>query len=108
MTFLKFALVLHISACFYYAAAKFNLHGSTDWVRTLGIQDEGMIHKWHSAMYWATVTCTTVGYGDITPTNDFELLWTVIIMILGVALLSYFLSDLSSQFSEIVGNKNDN
>ena len=37
MTFLKFTLVLHISGCFYYAAAKFNQDGKIDWVRNLGI-----------------------------------------------------------------------
>jgi hypothetical protein len=47
------------------------------------------------------VTCTTVGYGDILPTNNYELLWAMCIIVFGVAIFSYILSTLSSQFSEI-------
>ena len=54
-----------------------------------------------AAVYWATVTCTTVGYGDILPTNEYELIWAMFIIVIGVAVFSFILSNLSSQFSEI-------
>ena len=60
-----------------------------------------MYTKYIASMYWATVTCTTVGYGDILPTNNYELIWAMCIIIFGVAIFSYILSDLSSKFSEI-------
>ena len=59
-------------------------------------------------MYWATVTCTTVGYGDILPTNNYELLWAMCIIVFGVAIFSYILSDLSSKFSEFTRQKANN
>ena len=61
-----------------------------------------MYQKFVTSVYWATVTCTTVGYGDITPTNNYELIWAMAIIIVGVCIFSYFLSDLSSNFSDLV------
>lgn len=39
-------------------------------------------------MYWAIVTLTTVGYGDITPRTDFGQLLSAIVMILGYAVIA--------------------
>lgn len=65
------------------------------------MQDSDMFEKYVVAIYWATVTCTTVGYGDITQTNFYELVWSMFIIVFGVAFFSYVLSDLSSKFTEI-------
>lgn len=54
-----------------------------------------------TAIYWATVTCATVGYGDVLPYNNFEKLLACIVIIIGVATFSYSLSDLATQFSEL-------
>lgn len=57
-----------------------------------------------ASLYWATVTCTTVGYGDILPTNKYELAWALAIIVFGVAIFSYFLSNMAAQFSEFSKN----
>lgn len=46
--------------------------------------------------YFALTTLSTVGYGDYMPTNNFEKIVGIIIMILGIAFFSY-----------IMGNFND-
>jgi hypothetical protein len=60
-----------------------------------------MVKQYVVSVYWAAVTCTTVGYGDILPTNNYELLWAMMIIVFGVALFAYMLSDLSSKFMEL-------
>ncbi|MEO1258995.1 MAG: ion transporter [Bacteroidota bacterium] len=40
------------------------------------------------SIYWAIVTLTTVGYGDITPTTDFGRFLSAIVMMLGYAVLA--------------------
>ncbi len=40
------------------------------------------------AVYWAVVTLTTVGYGDITPTTDFGQFVSAVVMILGYAIIA--------------------
>jgi len=72
-----------------------------NWIRGNEIEDSGMVEQYIYSIYWATVTCTTVGYGDILPTNNYELLWAMMIIVFGVAIFSYILSDLSSKFSEL-------
>lgn len=58
--------------------------------------------EYFASIYWATVTCTTVGYGDIIPSNNYELMYAVLIMVIGVSIFSFFLSDLSSKFGELL------
>lgn len=46
------------------------------------------------AIYFAVVTMTTVGYGDITPTSDAGRLFTVLMILTGIALIPTQLGDL--------------
>ena len=48
---------------------------------------EGMFTSIPKSIYWAIVTCTTVGYGDITPTTPFGQAIATIIMILGYSVI---------------------
>ena len=47
------------------------------------------------------VTISTVGYGDITPTNDLEMVTNVVLMFVGVTAYSYILSRLTSIFAQV-------
>jgi hypothetical protein len=93
--------MLHITGCFWYSASQLTYSDYTNWITANDMKDEDMVKKYFASLYWATVTCTTVGYGDILPTNKYELLWAMCIIVFGVAFFSYILSDLSSKFSEI-------
>jgi len=100
-TFVILVYILHVTGCFWNAASTLDIYDYTNWIRTNDLQDAGMLRQYVASMYWATVTCTTVGYGDILPTNNYELLWAMCIIVFGVAVFSYILSDLSSKFSEL-------
>lgn len=46
-------------------------------------------------MYWSAATIMTVGYGDIVPTNDDELIICNVVMIVGICVFTYNLSSLA-------------
>ncbi|MBD3317429.1 MAG: hypothetical protein GF344_16695 [Chitinivibrionales bacterium] len=49
------------------------------------------------AIYWAITTCSTVGYGDLSPSNPLSKVLTMFVMVSGVALLGYLLSTVSEK-----------
>ncbi len=51
------------------------------------------------SMYWAIVTLTTVGYGDIAPTSDFGQFVAALIMLLGYAIIAIPTGIVSSEMT---------
>lgn len=52
------------------------------------------------ALYFSTVTLTTVGYGDITPKTDLGRMVTIAYAIFGIGVVLYGLSTVSAHFIE--------
>lgn len=42
-----------------------------------------------SALYWSTMTLTTIGYGDVGPANATEMFFIVVAMLVGAAVFSF-------------------
>lgn len=42
------------------------------WIVTNQLENESSLTRYNYSLYFATMTMVTVGYGDITPTNDIE------------------------------------
>jgi len=105
--FIKLVLILHLVACFWATSANFEIFSNTNWLVERNIQDDNMYSKYMNAFYWAVVTTTTVGYGDIIPVNKFEIGLAVAIIIIGVAYYSYVIANLSFLFASILGEENE-
>lgn len=43
---------------------------------------------WLNAIYFSTITLTTVGYGDITPQTEIGKLFTIFYVLLGVGIIA--------------------
>lgn len=61
-----------------------------------------------AAIYFSTVTITTLGYGDIYPTNDLGRLVISLQAILGVFTLGLFLNTLAMSVSEAIRKEQEN
>lgn len=46
--------------------------------------------SWVDSIYFSTITLTTIGYGDITPQTDAGKLFTVLYVIVGIAIIGAF------------------
>jgi voltage-gated potassium channel len=50
------------------------------------------------AMWWAAQTVTTVGYGDVTPTNPIGRVIGLFVMLYGIAFVTVFVAAITSIF----------
>lgn len=66
------------------------------------------INTLYDAFYWALVTISTVGYGDISPTTHEGRAITMIIILVGVGLISFATSIIVSAFSEKLSEIREN
>lgn len=62
---------------------------ATTWYKVVGIAEDDRASQYATAFYWAFTTITTVGYGDITPTNDAERIYAMVCMIGGATVFGY-------------------
>ncbi len=61
------------------------------------------IHNILDAFYWALITISTVGYGDIAPVTSEGRMVTMLIIITGIGLISFVTSIIVSSFNERLG-----
>ncbi|MBI2667707.1 two pore domain potassium channel family protein [Candidatus Woesearchaeota archaeon] len=52
------------------------------------------------SLYFSTVTLTTIGYGDLYPTNNVSKLFTVFFILSGVGILLFALTVISSNIGK--------
>jgi hypothetical protein len=48
------------------------------------------------ALYWCVTTLTTIGYGDITPSTNAQIIYTMVVMVLGVAMYGYVIGNVAN------------
>ena len=92
--------LLHIVGSLFAIAGNVSeVFGYTSWLQKGGYSDMDLHHKYITSFYWAAVTISTVGYGDILPQNTIEIFIGLFLIFTGVALYSYIVSKLSTLYS---------
>ena len=66
------------------------------------------INSLFDALYWSLVTISTVGYGDISPVTHEGRIISMMIIVSGIAMLSFATSVIVSAFSEKLGELKEN
>ncbi len=82
--FMAFMLLVSASALYYFEADYPGEH----------------LEDFFDALYWALVTLSTVGYGDITPQTTEGRLVTMFLIVAGLGVISFFTSIIVSAFNE--------
>jgi voltage-gated potassium channel len=65
-----------------------------------GDQPDAQMSGFFDSVYWALVTMSTVGYGDITPNTTEGRVITLVLIIAGLGVISFFTSIIVSAFGE--------
>ncbi len=76
------------------------------WLTCIWLQIHGLesgitnVDNYVQSLYWVTTTLTSVGYGDIVPHGNLEMLFTILLQILGVAVLALFVGAMVGIFTK--------
>jgi CRP-like cAMP-binding protein len=65
---------------------------------------DSIMSKYLTSFYWAITTITTVGYGDITPTSDFERGYCILAMLVGGAFYGYIIATINNIVTNMDAN----
>lgn len=71
------------------------------WLQHIGIDYSSWAIKYIYSLYWSVTTIVTVGYGDITPQNEYEVVVTIFIELSGSALFAYLINVIGVAMGEL-------
>jgi voltage-gated potassium channel len=75
-------ILIHVTAC--------------GWIymrETLPASDA--LRKYIEAVYWSVTTLTTIGYGDITPQNQQQMIYAIFVMLVGFVMMGYLIGNIA-------------
>ena len=94
-----FAVIMyftHFVACLWFYSSRVRNFPKKCWVRSAGLVDSDWKTHYMVSFYWAFQTLSTVGYGDITAEDSFEILLSMLVIIVGTGFYSYAIGNLTS------------
>ncbi|KAK9697777.1 hypothetical protein RND81_08G060700 [Saponaria officinalis] len=89
---------VHCAGCFYYHIAAHYHDKKATWIGA-SMEDFLQFSIWTRyimSVYWAITTLSTVGYGDLHPVNEYEMIFDIFYMLFNLGLTSYLIGNMTN------------
>jgi hypothetical protein len=111
--------IAHVAGCIFYVIARFeeehamssieyapgSAHGSISWVFHLEMQDSTFGKRYIACLYWALVTITSTGYGDVVAVTVPERTYNIIVTLLGALIYATIFGRVTVMFNTMAQSK---
>jgi voltage-gated potassium channel len=81
--------------------------GPDGWIKRLSLDRDDFSGLYLHALYWTVTTLATVGYGDITPKTNTEIILAILMMITGVSLYAFAVGNVVSIINTLDDGKSE-
>ena len=95
------AAVLHLLSCIWYLIPFVGGFPEDSWPVREAVVGEGGGSAYLLAIYWVVTATTTVGFGDITPENSAEYVFSLLVMLIGASLFAYVIASGAALISSV-------
>lgn len=93
---LSLILMLHLFCCLWIFIGKLNDPDYSNWIMGKGYMDLQPFELYLVGLYFSVTTLATVGYGDITPSNNTERIVCSVMMLVGIFVYSITIGSLTN------------
>ncbi|EGR34558.1 hypothetical protein IMG5_007500 [Ichthyophthirius multifiliis] len=93
--------VAHIFSCGWILIGVYTHHPTQNWMYNKKIHNQIWNLQYINAYYFTIITMITVGYGDITPQNDDEMILCVITTLFACCIFAYSVNQIGNIFQDM-------
>lgn len=101
----KFAImiffIVHLMACGLFVIAEIEDAGPDNWVYANELENRGTGAKYITGFYWACMTVSTIGYGDVGIITEGEKVYASFCMMAGASLYAYVVGAICGILAEV-------
>ncbi|KAM3133944.1 hypothetical protein pb186bvf_013910 [Paramecium bursaria] len=86
---------------FYLGSYEISIGINNTWIQNSQIYNTNWLNQYITAMYWGCVTTVTIGYGDITPSTEYEKLYVIVVSVFSSLVFGFTISNIGQIFSNL-------
>ncbi|KAM3130500.1 hypothetical protein pb186bvf_017409 [Paramecium bursaria] len=88
-------VLAHFMACIWFSVGIYSLnYYDESWILKSNLQDQQLFTQYCYSFYWAATTMVTVGYGDITAQNLYEVICSFILIFFSSGIFAFIINSI--------------